>query len=238
MRVTLHELSAEDMQPLLLQRKLDVALTVLLYKLSPALDMQEVARYETCVAGLGATHPLAKAKFVSLKQVASEPVATYARKDYPADDKHLEKMFASVGRQPRIGSEHDSGSSLIAAVAAGQEFALLPSSVRSAAGARLKFLKLRPALPPWLIVALWRKDAKTEPVRAFVAAATSKPGRKTARRFAQVQPANWWQRSLIGRAEPEVTKSQESWYFSDQKTAPISGDKETKWTVALFSSRA
>jgi hypothetical protein len=53
----------------------------------------------------------------------------------------------------------------------------LPSSVRSAAGARLKFLKLRPALPPWLIVALWRKDAETEPVRAFVAAATSKPGR-------------------------------------------------------------
>jgi len=145
--------------------------------LSPALDMQELARYETCVA-VGATHPLAKAKFVSLEQVASEPVATYARKDYPGYYKHLEKMFATVGRQPRIGSEHDSGSSLIAAVAAGQEFALLPSSVRSAAGARLKFLKLRPALPPWLIVALWRKDAETEPVRAFVAAATSKPGRK------------------------------------------------------------
>jgi LysR family transcriptional regulator, benzoate and cis,cis-muconate-responsive activator of ben and cat genes len=174
MRVTLHDLSAEDMQPLLLQRKLDVALTVLRHKLSPALDMQEVARYETCVA-VGATHPLAKAKFVSLEQVASEPVATYARKDYPGYYKHLEKMFATVGRQPRIGSEHDSGSSLIAAVAAGQEFALLPSSVRSAAGARLKFLKLRPGLPPWLIVALWRKDAETEPVRAFVAAATSKP---------------------------------------------------------------
>ena len=50
MRVTLHDLSAEDMQPLLLQRKLDVALSVLRHKLSPALDMQEVARYETCVA--------------------------------------------------------------------------------------------------------------------------------------------------------------------------------------------
>ena len=76
-------------------------------------------------------------------------------------------------RCPRIGSEHDSGSSLIAAVAAGQEFALLPSSVRSAAGARLKFLKLRPALPPWTMVALWRKDDETEAVRVFVGAAST-----------------------------------------------------------------
>ena len=175
MRVTLHDLSAEDMQPLLLEKKLDVALTVLRHKLSPALAMQEVARYETCVA-VGISHPLAKAKFVSLEEVASAPVATFARKEFPGYYQHLEKMFATVGRRPRIGSEHDSGSSLIAAVAAGQEFALLPSSVRSAAGARLKFLKLRPALPPWTMVALWRKDTETEAVRAFVAAASA-PGR-------------------------------------------------------------
>ena len=103
--------------------------------------------------------------------MASEPVATYTRKDYRGYHKHLEKMFATVGRKPRIGSEHDSGSSLIAAVAAGREFALLPSCVSGTAGARLKFLNLRPALPPWSIVALWRKDAETELVRAFVAAA-------------------------------------------------------------------
>jgi DNA-binding transcriptional LysR family regulator len=80
-------------------------------------------------------------------------------------------MFATIGRKPRIASEHDSGSSLIAAVAAGHEFALLPSCVSGTAGPRLKFLKLRPALPPWSIVALWRKDAETESVRAFIAAA-------------------------------------------------------------------
>lgn len=169
-RVILHDLSAEDMQPLLRQRKLDVALTVLRYKLSRELDLKELARYATCVA-VGGTHPLAKSKFVSLEQIASEPVATYTRKDYPDYHKHLAKMFATVGRKPRIGSEHDSGSSLIAAVAAGHEFALLPSCVSGMAGARLKLLELRPALPPWSIVALWRKDAETEPVKAFIAAA-------------------------------------------------------------------
>ena len=170
MQVTLHDLSAEDMQPLLIQRKLDVALTVLRCKLSPELGLKELASYATCIA-VGATHPLAKAKFVRLAEMASEPVATYTRKDYPGYNRHLEKMFATVGRKPRLGSEHDSGSSLIAAVAAGHEFALLPSCVSGAAGARLKFLRLRPALPPWSIVALWRKDAETEPVKAFIAAA-------------------------------------------------------------------
>ena len=173
--VTLHDLSAEEMQPLLLQKKLDLALTVLRHKLSRELGMKELVRYETCVA-VGATHPLAKSKFVSLDQMASEPVATYTRKDYPGYNKHLEKLFATVGRKPRLGSEHDSGSSLIAAVAAGHEFALLPSCVRGTAGARLKLLKLRPALPPWSIVALWRKDAETEPVKAFIAAALPSNG--------------------------------------------------------------
>jgi DNA-binding transcriptional LysR family regulator len=84
-------------------------------------------------------------------------------------------MFATIGRKPRISSEHVSGTSLMAAVAAGQESTLLPSCVRAAAGRRLKLLKLRPALRPWSIVALWRKDAETESVRAFIAAAQAKP---------------------------------------------------------------
>jgi DNA-binding transcriptional LysR family regulator len=113
---------------------------------------------------VGTTHPLAKSKFVSLNQIASEPVAALARKDYPHYHQHLEMMFATIGRKPRISSEHDSGTSLMAAVAAGQESTFLPSCVRAAAGRRLKLLKLRPALRPWSIVALWRKDAETESV--------------------------------------------------------------------------
>jgi hypothetical protein len=52
----------------------------------------------------------------------------------------------------------------MAAVEAGHEFTLLPSSVSGTAGRRLKLLKLRPALPPWSIVVaalalflLWQK---------------------------------------------------------------------------------
>ncbi len=175
-RVILHDLSAEDMLPLLLQKKLDIALTLPPHKLPRELNMKELARYEARVA-VGTTHPLAKSKFVSLNQMASEPVAALTRKDYPHYHKHLGKLFATIGRKPYISSEHDSGTSLMAAVAAGHEFALLPSCVSGAAGRRLKLLKLRPSLPPWSIVALWRKDAETESVKAFIAATLAKPAK-------------------------------------------------------------
>jgi DNA-binding transcriptional LysR family regulator len=149
---------------------LDIALTLPPHKLPRELDMKELKRYETCVA-VGATHPLAKSKFVGLNQMAFEPVAALTRKDFPQYHKHLEKLFATIGRKPRISSEHDSGTSLMSAVAAGREFTFLPSCVRSAAGRRLKLLKLRPAVLPWIIVALWRKEAETEPVKTFIAAA-------------------------------------------------------------------
>ena len=107
--------------------------------------------------------------------MASEPVAALTRKDFPLYHKHLKKLFASVGRKPRISSEHDSVASLMAAVAAGHEFTLLPNSLSGAAGRSLKLLELRPALLPWWTVALWRKDAETEAVKAFIAAALAKP---------------------------------------------------------------
>jgi LysR family transcriptional regulator, benzoate and cis,cis-muconate-responsive activator of ben and cat genes len=172
-RVTLHDLSVEEMLPLLLQKKLDIALTLPPRRLPRELEMKELERHEMCVA-VGPMHSLAKSKFVSLDQMAPEPIAAYTRKDYPHYHKQLEKIFATIGRKPHIGSEHDGVTSLIAAVAVGQEFALVPSSVSVMAGSRLKFLELRPALPPMSIVALWRKDAVTESLTAFIAAAVAK----------------------------------------------------------------
>lgn len=173
-RVTLHDLSAEEMLPLLLEKKLDLALTVPPCKLPRELELKELERYAICVA-VSPKHPLAKSKSVSLDQMASEPMVVYHRKDYPDYHKLLEKVFATIGRPPRIGSEHDGVTSLIAAVAAGQGFAIVPSCVQGMAGPRLKLLKLSPALPPMPIVALWRKAAGTELVQAFIAAALARP---------------------------------------------------------------
>jgi LysR family transcriptional regulator, benzoate and cis,cis-muconate-responsive activator of ben and cat genes len=171
-QVTLHDLSAEEMLPMIVQEKLHIALTLPPRKLPPGLCMKELARYPACVA-VGTRHPLAKEKSVSLDQMASEPLAALKRKDYPLYHEYVGRLFAAVGLKPHISSEHDSATTMMAAVEGGQEYTLLPSSVRNAAGPRLKLLKLRPALDPWVYVALWRKDSETESIRAFIAGAES-----------------------------------------------------------------
>ncbi|HTI71453.1 MAG TPA: LysR substrate-binding domain-containing protein [Candidatus Limnocylindria bacterium] len=170
-RVKLHDLSVEEMLPLLLQQKLDIVLTVAPRKLPRELGLCDLEKYAICVA-VSPKHPLAKSKSVTLGQVAGEPVIGYSRKEYPDYHKYLEGMFATIGRTPRIGSEHDGVTSVIAAVEAGNGFALLPSCVSGMAGPRIKLVSLRPALPPIPVAALWRKVTETDLVRAFVAAAT------------------------------------------------------------------
>ena len=170
-RVVLHDLSTEEMLSQIGENKLQVALTVRpSAKLLRGLKFEELARYAMCVA-VAPKHPLAKSKSVSLEQISREPLIAYNRKDYPEYHEMLEKLFAPVGRKPRIVGEHDGVSSIVAAVEAGRGFALVPSCVASMVGPRLKLLPLKPALPAIPVVAIWRKKSETEPVKSFIVAA-------------------------------------------------------------------
>jgi DNA-binding transcriptional LysR family regulator len=170
-RVVLHDLSTEEMVTQLRQQKLHVALTPRLpAKLLRGFNVEELAHYPVCVA-VAPKHPLAKSKSVTLKRIAREPLIIYSRKDYPEFHKNLEKIFARVGHWPRIAGEHDSVTGLAAAVEAGRGFALVPSSLTSMVGPRLKLIPLRPALPAVSVVAIWRKESETEPVKHFIASA-------------------------------------------------------------------
>jgi DNA-binding transcriptional LysR family regulator len=170
-RVALHDLSTEEMLSQIGEKKLQVALTVRpSAKLLRGLKFEELARYEGCVA-VAPKHPLAKSKSVSLEQISREPLVAYSRKDYPEYHAMLEKLFAPVGRKPRIIGEHDGVSSIVAAVEAGRGFALVPSCVAGMVGPRLKLLPLKPALPLIPVVAIWRRESETEMVKHFIAAA-------------------------------------------------------------------
>ena len=170
-RVVLHDLSTEEMLSQVGEKKLQVALTVRPpAKLLRELNFEELARYEGCVA-VAPKNPLAKLKSVSLEQISREPLIAYTRKDYPEYHAMLEKLFAPVGRKPRIAGEHDGVSSIVAAVEAGRGFALVPSCVASMVGPRLKLLPIKPALPAIPVVAIWRKQSESEMVKHFIAAA-------------------------------------------------------------------
>jgi len=172
-RVALHDLSTEEMLAQLGEKKLQVALTVRPpAKLLRGLNFEELARYEMCVA-VAPKNPLAKLKFISLEQISREPLIAYSRKDYPEYHAMLKKLFATVGRKPKIVGEHDGVTSILAVVESSHGFALVPSCVACMAGPRLKLLPLRPALPPIPVVAVWRKDLETELVKQFIAAANT-----------------------------------------------------------------
>jgi DNA-binding transcriptional LysR family regulator len=170
-RAVLHDLSTEDMLSRLGSGQLQVALTVRpAAKLLRGLHFEELARYGMRVA-VSPKHSLATASTIDLAQLAREPLVAYTRKDYPEYHTMIEKLFAAVGRKPRIEGEHDSVTSLIAAVESGNGFALVPECLSCMVGSRLKLIPLHPALPPLPVGAIWRKDSRPELVNAFIAAA-------------------------------------------------------------------
>ena len=168
-RVTLHDLSSEAMLTQLGQAKLHVALTVRPpAKLGRGLAFVELARYAMVVA-VAPGHPLAKLKAVTLRQVAPEPLIGLNRRDYPEYHVETKKLFAAVGLKPNFAEEHEGGTSIIAAVEAGRGVALVPSSLACIVGTRVKLIPLRPALPPILVGALWRKENQSALLKKFIA---------------------------------------------------------------------
>ena len=167
-RVRLHDLSTEEMLAGLREGKLQIAFVV---RLTPALlrglRFEELARDSICLA-VAPKHPLAGRRTVTLAEVAREPLITYTRKDYPDAHEHLAAMFAAIKSKPRIAEEHDSVSSLIAAVEAGNGVAIAPLSLTCTAGPRLKLIPFSPAPAPLVIGAAWVKNGLTAAAERFL----------------------------------------------------------------------
>lgn len=78
---------------------------------------------------------------------------------------------AKVNRPPQIAEEHDSSTSLIAAVEAGRGIALVQQGFEYLTGPRLKVRPLVPALPPFVVGVAYRAGSDSKATEAFVAAA-------------------------------------------------------------------
>lgn len=158
-RAVLHDLSTEEMLTHLRESKLQIALMVRPTKaMLRGLVFRELARYPMCVA-VSPGHPFSKTRSVSLDQAVRQPLIGYSRAEYPEYHEQLEKIFASTKRKPQIVEEHDSVTSLIAAVESGRGIALAPSCLSCMVGPRLKLLPLKMTPPDDVIVgAAWRKE--------------------------------------------------------------------------------
>lgn len=170
-RVQLHDLSTQEMLRELRNGKLHVAL---LLQVSPKVlagfVFEELQRHAVCVA-VHPAHPLARARKVGLEQVAKERLIAFTLADYPEHHAWIADLFAPLNRPPQIVEEHESVTSLIAAVEAGRGVALVSQRLDCLAGPRLKIRPLQPAPPPLVVGVAYRKETNSAATTSFIAAA-------------------------------------------------------------------
>jgi DNA-binding transcriptional LysR family regulator len=169
-RVALHDLSTEEMLTQLRSGKLHVALLVRpCPSMLRGLRFAELARYPLCAA-VAPGHPFARARSVTLAQVAREPLIGYSRAEYPEYHESLAKLFAATKIKPHFAEEHDGVTSLITAVEIGRGVALVPSCLSCMVGPRLKLIPLKPAAGIIVVGAVSKSTARLPVVETFIAA--------------------------------------------------------------------
>jgi DNA-binding transcriptional LysR family regulator len=170
-RVRLHDLSTEEMLVGVRDAKLQVALVVRPNRrMLRGLHFEELARDSMCLA-VPPGHRLARVRMVSLPQVAREPLVVFSREGYPEYHEYLETLFGPAKAQPRIVEEHESSTSLIAAIESGAGVAVMPESFACSAGPRLKLIPLAPPAAPLVIGLVWSKGSLPPMAEQFVESA-------------------------------------------------------------------
>jgi DNA-binding transcriptional LysR family regulator len=167
-RVLLHDLSTEEMMTQLRAKKIHLSLMARpCANQLRGLRFTELARYPMCIA-MAKNHPLARLRAVTREKAARENFITYTREDYPDYHAQLGGLF---GEKLRIVEEHDSATSLIAAIESGRGAAMVPTCMACLAGERIKLIPLTPAPEPLIVGAVSRAVAPTAAVERFIAVA-------------------------------------------------------------------
>lgn len=167
-RVKLHDLSTEEMFAGLREGKLQIAFVVRPTKARlRGCQFEELAQDPICLA-VPPNHALARKRTISVADIAREPIVAYSRKDYPEAHDLLERVFAASKARPKIAEEHDSSSSLIAAVESGAGVAIATESLSCMAGPRLKLIPILPAPEPLIVGAAWPKSELPAAAETFL----------------------------------------------------------------------
>jgi DNA-binding transcriptional LysR family regulator len=167
-RVRLHDLSTQEMLRGLNDGSLQVAMMVQVpSKALTGLVFEELQRQPVCVA-VHPGHPLARARKVGLKEVAKECLVAFTLADYPEYQAWVADLFKPPNRLPQIVEEHDSITSLIAAVESGRGVAVIAQPLNGLASPRLKIRPLRPAPPPLGIGIAYRKEFRSTATDNFI----------------------------------------------------------------------
>jgi DNA-binding transcriptional LysR family regulator len=169
-RVNLHDLSTMEMLAGLRAENLDAALMA-----SPSknavrgLSSTSIKSYATCVAA-SPVHPLSEKKKIFLGEIIDERFIAYKEKEYPEYAAWIKKLFSRFEKLPGVCEEHDSVTSLIAAVESGRGIAIVSASLACMSGDRLKLVPVSPAPKPLVVSLVIRKRMSDTRLKGFVEA--------------------------------------------------------------------
>ncbi len=146
-----------------------MAVAWILTSTSPGFGLR-LLRLPVCVA-MHPKHPLARVRKVGLEQVAKERLVTFTLADYPEHHAWIAGLFEPLNRPPQIVEEHDSITSLIAAVESGRGVAVIAQPLDGLGSPRLKIRPLQPAPPPLGVGIVYCKKFRSAATDNFIASA-------------------------------------------------------------------
>jgi len=175
-RVTLHDHSSPEMHTGLREGRLHAAFMMQPVKQAArGLNFEALRTFPIMVA-VPPGHAFARRRSVSLKDVLGEPLVAYTQKQYPDYHEFLTRHTGLNSKQLRFTEECDGGSSLITAVESGKGLALTIAPLAAAAGRRLRFVPISPALKPGIVGVAWLAKGASPLTRQFVEVARSVTG--------------------------------------------------------------
>ncbi len=157
-KVRLHDLTTMKMLQGLKDHSLHAAFMVENTKrVMKDLHFYPLQSHDVCLA-LDSGHPLARRRKISLGEVAQEKLIALTLADYPEYHAWIAGLLGTT--TPPIAAEHDSITSLMAAVESGQGLALVARGLECLSGPRLKITPLTPPPKPLVLgIATHQDDA-------------------------------------------------------------------------------
>jgi LysR family transcriptional regulator, benzoate and cis,cis-muconate-responsive activator of ben and cat genes len=154
-RVIWHDNSTEEMLSGLRENRIHLAFLV-----QPMPTTMKGLHFETITLdpvriAVAPNHPFAQKRTVTSAEVLRHPLITYSRKEYPEYHELLKRLFGARGVKLRITEEHDSVTSLISAVEAGNGVAVAPDSISCISGPRLKLVPFSSPVEALSVGAAW-----------------------------------------------------------------------------------
>ncbi|MBK1876672.1 LysR family transcriptional regulator [Pelagicoccus mobilis] len=170
-KVKLHDLSSEEMLEGFRDGSLDFVLMPE-SKIRTASNCRfEALKTEDLRLAVGLEHPFAALEKVPIQKLKGEKLIGFNLKEYPEYGELFTKTLKPAGIRKKLAEEHESVSSLVAAVEAGMGVSVVTESIQCVAGGRVKIVPLDPPGEAVVVGIAWKERELTREETAFVAKA-------------------------------------------------------------------